>query len=61
MKDEKIEKTVKAKIYNLKSGMDGVLQLFDSGVLAPDAVGPAITSLCVRAVDELSEFLQKEI
>ena len=54
MTDERQQQKAKAKLYNLKSGIDGVIQMMDAGVIAPDKVGDAVGALTAKAIDELT-------
>lgn len=55
MNDGQKVKAAKAKLYNLKSGIDGLISLVDSGVIQPEMVGSALTSLTTKTIDELDK------
>lgn len=55
MSKEQAVKMAKAKLYNMKSGIDGLLPLLDAGILQPEMLGAAVTTLCTKAVDELDK------
>lgn len=57
MASEQEVKAVKGKLYNLKSGIEGLLPLIDAGILQPEQVGGALTTLTVKTVDELTAQL----
>jgi hypothetical protein len=48
MNDEKLIKAAKAKLYNLKSGIEGIIQFMDSGIMSPDAGIDAAASLTAK-------------
>jgi len=54
MSDEAKLKQVKAKLYNLKNGIEGIIPMIDSGVIPAEKVGDAVASLAAKAVEELT-------
>lgn len=58
MADERAVKAAKAKLYNLRSSIDGIIPLLETGVLKPKQVGMSISALAAKAVDELDKHLE---
>lgn len=48
-------KLAKAKLYNLKSAIDGLIPLVDQGVLPATTVKEAVSSLAARLYDEMTK------
>ena len=44
-----------AKLYNLKSAVDGMIPLVDSGIIAPNVIGDAVAGLAAKLCDEVTK------
>jgi len=55
MEDESKIKAAKAKLYNLKSGIEGLITLMDSGSIAPDGALDAVCTLAAKAVEDYNK------
>jgi len=51
--DDKQKKAVTAKLYNLKSYIDGKIQEVNAGMIELEQLPKAITMMSVKIVDEL--------
>jgi hypothetical protein len=58
---KQIEKTVRAKLYNHKSCIDGLIKMIDSGLIVPEKAGEAISKLSVDLVDEIQKFIEDSV
>lgn len=48
-------KVAKAKLYNLKSAIDGLIPLVDQGVLPPESVKDAVQTFAANIYDDLTK------
>jgi len=56
MDTERKIKAAKAKMYNLRSGIDGLIALLDAETLAPETAIDSCATLAAKAVKEWSEM-----
>lgn len=56
--DESKAKQVKAKLYNLKNGIEGLVPLVDAGVIDGEKVADAIGTLSLKTVNELTDLFK---
>lgn len=45
-------KAAKGKLYNLKSGIEGLITLLDTGTLEPEKAMEGVTTLAAKAFDD---------
>ena len=60
MASEQELKQIKAKLYNLKNGVEGLMPLIDAGVLLPNQVSTAVATLSAKSIDELNDLKQTD-
>lgn len=48
-------KKAKAKLYNLKSSIEGLIQIVDTGVIEPDKVPDAVAAMAAKMVADNSD------
>ena len=46
------KKVIVARLYNLRSGVDGMISLYNSNVMKEEQFEAAVASLCSSALDE---------
>lgn len=51
-------KQAKAKLYNLRSAIDGMVSMVEAEAMKVDQVGSAIVALSSKIVDELDKMLK---
>lgn len=58
MEAEKAKKIVKAKLYNLKSVIDGMITMMDVGTISPGGAIDSMCSVVAKATDEFNEAMK---
>lgn len=55
MSIEEQKRIAKAKLYNMKSAIEGLITMVDSDVMEPEAAVMGVTTLAAKAYDDFCE------
>lgn len=53
-------KQVKAKLWNLRSSIEGMVPLIDAGVLQPENVADAVAAVAAKFMDDVKPKVESD-